>query len=130
MMTVGKEKFDNYHGKHWIIEVYASHPFMLHEGLCEDLLTKAALAAGAKILGANFHHFGDGCGVTGVLLLAESHISVHTWPENKYAALDIFLCGNCDPEAAMQYIEDTITDTDPEAEFLVMMIDRGGYDNA
>ena len=62
----------------------------------EQLLSQAALAAGATILGANFHDFGNGMGNTGVLMLAESHISVHTWPENNYAAIDIFVCSNSD----------------------------------
>jgi S-adenosylmethionine decarboxylase len=58
----------------------------------DDLLRKAAEAAGATILTSRFHDFGDGLGNTGVLVLAESHISVHTWPENNYAAIDIFVC--------------------------------------
>jgi len=58
----------------------------------EGLLRRAAEAAGATILTSCFHDFGDGLGNTGVLVLAESHISVHTWPENNYAAIDIFVC--------------------------------------
>ena len=47
------------------------------------------------------HHFGEEQGVSGVAVLAESHISVHTWPERNFAAFDIFMCGSCDPEAAL-----------------------------
>ena len=43
-------------------------------------------------------------GVTGVLILAESHITVHTWPEHNYAAFDVFLCGECQPERAVEVI--------------------------
>jgi hypothetical protein len=57
------------------------------------------LAAGARILHGHFHTFGRRQGVTGVLLLAESHISIHTWPEAGFAAVDIFMCGECAPAA-------------------------------
>jgi S-adenosylmethionine decarboxylase len=49
----------------------------------------------------NFHHFSPNGGVSGVLVLAESHVSIHTWPERDYAALDIFVCGECDPYKAI-----------------------------
>ena len=55
------------------------------------------------------HSFGSKSGLTGVLLLAESHISVHTWPEREYAAFDVFMCGNCDPDAAAEVIADGCT---------------------
>ena len=50
------------------------------------------------------HGFGDGLGVTGVALLAESHITVHTWPERHYAAFDVFMCGACDADRAAAVI--------------------------
>ena len=72
----------------------------------EGILRDAASAAGATILGAHMHHFGEGFGVTGVVLLAESHMSIHTWPEHHYAAVDIFLCGGSNLQAAIEVIED------------------------
>ncbi|ONN64004.1 MULTISPECIES: adenosylmethionine decarboxylase [Herbaspirillum] len=72
--------------------------------LVEALLREAAAAAGATVLQAHFHHFGPGQGVTGVLLLAESHLSIHTWPEEQFAALDIFLCGAAQVERALEVI--------------------------
>ncbi|MDR3536712.1 MAG: adenosylmethionine decarboxylase [Acetobacteraceae bacterium] len=60
-------------------------------------LREAAEAAGATILHGHFHHFSPNGGVSGVLVLAESHISIHTWPERDFAAIDIFMCGACDP---------------------------------
>ena len=59
----------------------------------ERALRAAASAAGATVIDLRLHHFGPGSGVTGMALLAESHISIHTWPEHGYAALDCFLCG-------------------------------------
>ena len=59
----------------------------------ERALRDAVAAARATLLDVRLHHFGPGQGVTGVALLAESHLSIHTWPEHGYAAVDIFLCG-------------------------------------
>src|SRR5580658_6289219 len=60
-------------------------------------LCDAAEAAGATILHSHFHHFSPNGGVSGVVVLAESHISIHTWPERDFAAVDLFMCGCCDP---------------------------------
>ncbi|HBO3683810.1 TPA: adenosylmethionine decarboxylase [Pseudomonas aeruginosa] len=59
----------------------------------ERALVIAAQAAGATVLQTNLHHFGEGMGVTGVVMLAESHLGIHSWPEIKYAAIGFFLCG-------------------------------------
>lgn len=71
----------------------------------ETLLRDAAEAAGAHVLFSHFHGFGEGQGVTGVVLLAESHITIHTWPECGFAAADIFMCGNAHPELALALIK-------------------------
>lgn len=67
-------------------------------------MREAASLAGATILGAFLHPFGQSFGVTGFLVLAESHISVHTWPEHDYAAFDVFMCGDTFPQAAVDHI--------------------------
>ncbi len=67
-------------------------------------LRRAALDAGATILHGHFHHFSPNGGVSGVLVLAESHISIHTWPERDFAAIDIFMCGACDPHNSLPAI--------------------------
>ena len=83
-------------GKHLIADFYdASRLFDCAPA--GDILREAALAAGATVLDINMHDFGDRCGFTGVAVLAESHISIHTWPENDYAAIDIFMCGDAEP---------------------------------
>lgn len=63
------------------------------EARIEAALRAAVTAANATLIDLKVHGFGTGQGVTGVALLAESHISIHTWPERDYAAIDIFLCG-------------------------------------
>ena len=70
----------------------------------QQLLCEAALAAEARVLFSHFHAFGEGQGVTGVVLLAESHITIHTWPECGFAAADIFMCGSAQPELALALI--------------------------
>ncbi|HJU99576.1 MAG TPA: adenosylmethionine decarboxylase [Burkholderiaceae bacterium] len=77
-------------------------------GRIEQLLRAAAAAAGARVLHSHFHGFGAGLGVTGVVLLAESHISIHTWPEAGFAAADIFMCGKAQPELALAIITEAL----------------------
>jgi S-adenosylmethionine decarboxylase len=60
---------------------------------CMDLVATAGLGA----VGECFHQFGQGGGVTGVVMLAESHLSIHTWPEKRFVTLDVFVCNlKCD----------------------------------
>lgn len=80
----------------------------------EAILRRAAEAAGATILQAHFHHFGPAMGVTGVLMLAESHISIHTWPETGFAALDIFMCGAARIDLAIGVIEEAFAEATVE----------------
>ena len=90
-----------YDGRHLIAELHGCSG-LADIGLVERALTEAAAAAGATLLELKLHGFGPGQGVTGVALLAESHISFHTWPEHGYAAVDIFLCApRHDLEAAL-----------------------------
>jgi S-adenosylmethionine decarboxylase len=74
----------------------------------EALLRSAAASAGARVLHSHFHGFGAGLGVTGVVLLAESHISIHTWPEDGFAAVDIFMCGASQPQTALDVIQQAL----------------------
>ena len=72
----------------------------------ERALREAALACGATILHVHVHEFATNGGVSGVAVLAESHISVHTWPEREYAAFDVFMCGACDPLLALPVLRE------------------------
>ena len=81
-------------GLHLLLELKECNPDLLND---LDYIRKSMLLAahkvGAHIVGESFHHFTPQ-GVTGILAIAESHISVHTWPEHRYAAADIFACGD------------------------------------
>lgn len=71
----------------------------------EAALREAVAASRATLLHIHLHHFTPNGGVSGVAVLAESHISIHTWPERRYAALDVFMCGDADPQAAIPVLE-------------------------
>ncbi len=94
-------------GSHLILDLVGSSNLSEPMTL-ETILVGAALAAGANVLFTKMHHFGEGGGVTGVVLLAESHISIHTWPENEAACVDIFMCGTMHPEISAKYIVDAL----------------------
>jgi len=72
----------------------------------ENTLRKAVEVSGATLLHIHLHHFTPNGGVSGVAVLAESHISIHTWPERNFAALDIFMCGETQPEKAIAIFEE------------------------
>ncbi|MFM7237119.1 MAG: adenosylmethionine decarboxylase [Cyanobium sp.] len=92
-------------GKHCILELYDCDSAKLDdEAFLRDTITSAAKRAGATLLHLITHRF-DPQGVTGLALLAESHISIHTWPESGYAAVDVFTCGDHTmPERACQVL--------------------------
>ena len=99
--TVGPDFFVErdgvrYAGGHLLLDLWGASN-LTDPAAVEAALTEAAVAAGATVLHAHLHQFGDGGGVSGVVMLAESHISIHTWPERDFAAVDIFMCGACDP---------------------------------
>jgi S-adenosylmethionine decarboxylase len=71
----------------------------------EDTLREAIREAGATLLHIHLHHFTPNGGVSGVAVLAESHISIHTWPERDYAALDVFMCGDALPHRTIPVLK-------------------------
>ena len=93
---------ETFAGSHIIIDLYEA------EGLNDQARIEAAMMecieqAGATLLHIHLHPF-EPTGVSGVAVLAESHISVHTWPENGYAAFDVFMCGNTKPETCIDIL--------------------------
>ena len=93
-------------GKHLILELKDCDRKRLSDlDFLRNTLLSACRAAGAIILGESFHSFPPYGGVSGVVIIAESHFSVHTWPEYGYAAIDIFTCGNSlYPEGAVELL--------------------------
>src|ERR1044071_1273139 len=75
----------------------------------EQTLRRCVEVAGATLLHIHLHHFTPNGGVSGVAVLAESHISIHSWPEYGYAALDIFMCGQTNPRAAIDVLKEAFS---------------------
>ena len=71
-------------------------------------MAEAATEAGLHVIESVMHKFGGGGGVSGVILLAESHVTIHTWPEHGYAALDIFVCGERDLTLAIDLLAERL----------------------
>lgn len=91
-------------GRHLIIDLWGAERLDEVEHM-ESALRDAVDAAGATLLHIHLHHFTPNGGVSGVAVLAESHISVHSWPERNYAAFDVFMCGDAKPAAAIPVLE-------------------------
>ena len=96
----------DYLGNHLLVELYECDSNKLNDlGKLEMVLEDAVRISGATALKASFHQFAPQ-GVSGVIIIAESHFTIHTWPEYGYAALDIFTCGHSvDSQKALDYIE-------------------------
>ena len=92
-------------GRHLLVELHDCDKEALNDlGFLRDVMVKAAIDCGAVVLGDSFHHFNPQ-GVSGVVIIAESHLSIHTWPEYGYAAVDIFTCGtSVNPEKAAEVL--------------------------
>jgi len=92
-------------GRHVLAELYGCEPVMLDNVKdVQDMMVRAALAAGAEVREVAFHKFSPQ-GVSGVVVISESHLAIHTWPELGYAAVDVFTCGDrVDPWDACKYI--------------------------
>jgi S-adenosylmethionine decarboxylase len=92
-------------GRHILVELHDCDREALNNlDLIREVMLKAAIDCGAVILGESFHRFSPQ-GVSGVVVIAESHISIHTWPEFGYAAADVFTCGTTvNPEIAAQVL--------------------------
>ncbi len=87
----------------------------------QAILVEAALRCGATIVDRCFHHFSPH-GVSGVVVIAESHLSVHTWPEHGYAAVDLFTCGSSlRPDDCFAYLRGALRCQ----RYSVQVIDRG-----
>jgi S-adenosylmethionine decarboxylase proenzyme len=95
--------------RHVVAEYYGCDPAVLDDpARLQPLLEAAVAAAKATVITTHLHQFAPQ-GVSGVVILAESHLAVHTWPEYGYAAVEIFTCGDhTDPQAGHQYLLDKL----------------------
>jgi S-adenosylmethionine decarboxylase len=91
-------------GTHLILDLWGAQDLDDLQ-VVEQAMRDAVAAAEATLLHIHLHHFTPNGGISGVAVLAESHISIHTWPERGYAALDIFMCGDARPERAIPVLE-------------------------
>ncbi len=94
-------------GRHILAEIFGcEHDILNSPERVEKIMVEAALKAGAEIREVAFHQFSPQ-GVSGVVIISESHLAIHTWPELGYAALDVFTCGEAvDPWLACNEIVD------------------------
>lgn len=93
-----------YAGRHLILDFWGAKA-LDNPVYMETILRRCVQQAGATLLHIHLHRFSPSGGLSGVAVLAESHISVHTWPENGFAAFDIFMCGDASPEKAAEVLE-------------------------
>jgi S-adenosylmethionine decarboxylase len=92
-------------GAHLIVDLYEAERLDDIDHI-DETLRHCVGAAGATLLHMHLHHFEPNGGVSGVAVLAESHISIHSWPEANYAAIDIFMCGSANPDACIPVLRE------------------------
>ncbi|HNW46052.1 MAG TPA: adenosylmethionine decarboxylase [Thermotogota bacterium] len=111
-------------GKHLIAEFYDCDAETLNDvHKVEERMKSAALVAGACIVDSSFHQFSP-YGISGVVVISESHLSIHTWPEYGYAAVDVFTCGDhVDPWVAFDFLKKAFG----AQRFLIDEYQRGNY---
>ena len=109
LSSYGDEQILSHKSKHLLLELYRCDREKLNdESFLRCILNRAAKLSNATVLNLISNKF-EPQGVTAIALLAESHISIHTWPESNYSAIDIFTCGqNMMPELASQYLIESL----------------------
>ena len=109
LSSLSDEQKLSHQSKHLLLELYrCDYEKLNDESFLRCTLNRSAKLAKATVLNLISNKF-EPQGVTAIALLAESHISIHTWPESQYSAVDIFTCGkNMMPELASQYLIETL----------------------
>ena len=102
-----------YLGRHILAEFFGCNPNVLNNvELIQEKMTQAAVECGATVVQTCFHMFNP-YGVSGVVIISESHLAIHTWPELGYAAVDLFTCGeHCDPKIAYDFLKKAFDSTE------------------
>lgn len=108
-------------GRHILVEFTGCNAEILNDvAMIEKSMIEAAQKAGATVINTNFHHFSP-WGVSGVVVIQESHLAIHTWPEYRYAAVDLFTCGETvDPWVSFDWLKTAL-----EASYSALEMKRG-----
>jgi spermidine synthase len=108
-------------GRHILVEFSNCNAQVLNDAsIVEEAMTHAAKIAGATVINSTFHHFSP-WGISGVVVIQESHLAIHTWPEYKYAAVDLFTCGeSVDPWVCFEHLKQVF-----QANYSAMELLRG-----
>lgn len=108
LMMIKGERYLKTLGRHVISELWECDVETLNDvEKIERILTEAALKAGAEIREVAFHKFAPQ-GVSGVVIISESHLTIHTFPEHAYASIDVYTCGDLNPHIAANYIKKSL----------------------
>jgi len=108
-------------GRHFIAEFYKCNQVIINDKKAvETIMTEAVRISGATIIKPYFHTFSPQ-GVSGIIVISESHFAIHTWPEYRYAAVDLFSCSDFKYREALTYIKDKFESD----ENIVNVINRG-----
>ncbi len=102
---------ERFAGTHLIIDLVGASRLDELEHM-EEAMRRCVEVSKATLLHIHLHHFTPNGGVSGVAVLSESHISVHTWPEANYAAFDVFMCGEAEPHNAIEVLREAFNPTD------------------
>ena len=93
-------------GNHILVEFMNCDPHIMNDVACiERDMVGAAQKAGATVINSTFHHFSP-YGVSGVVVIQESHLAIHTWPEYGYAAVDLFTCGEMNAWISFDHLKE------------------------
>ncbi len=112
-------------GRHYLVDLHGCDPRIITKvGPTRERLLQAAHECGATVVSDSFHQY-QPHGVSGIILIAESHLSIHTWPEEAFAALDIFTCGD---EMRPQVAIDSIRESFGAATVKSIVVTRGGLE--
>lgn len=113
-------------GRHILVEFHDADSQILNdENKIGEFMNEAARRSGATIVKSYFHTFNP-FGVSGVVIIAESHLAIHTWPEHNYASVDLFTCGDTvEPWVAFEYLQNVLKSHKYEAR----EIKRGVFDH-
>ncbi len=110
-------------GKHLLLDLFhCQSDALCDQEKLDQILTECVRLVGATIVQKVFHPFEpEGSGVSIVFVLAESHLSLHSWPEDKfrYVSIDMYTCGQCDPMKMLSYIKDQLKPTEVKEQLII-----------